>query len=33
MRLPDGAIVTVNGHTGEVIVHSTETSGEPYASP
>lgn len=33
MRLHDNTIVTVNGHTGEVIIHATETLGEPYASP
>ncbi len=32
MRLQDGTMVTVNGHTGEVIIHSTETPGEFYAS-
>jgi pyruvate,water dikinase len=33
MRLQDQTIVTVNGHTGEVFIHSSETPGELYASP
>lgn len=33
MLLQDETIVTVNGHTGEVIIHSSESLGDFYASP